>query len=253
MIKIISFDFWNTLFLGNDESAKKRTEYRVEVIYNFAISKNIILEKSNIKKSIIKAWNYFEYIWLNLNRTLTTKELILFILNELSIKNFNFNELINLENNMASAILHYPPPFTEKEIPFILKNLSKDYKLAIISDTGFSHGSTLRKFLKLKGVLHYFEKFSFSDELNSSKPDSKVYFNILGNEKPEHLLHVGDLLETDIKGAKNIGAFAVLYEGNFNKMNINKNDFGLINNINPDFKINSLNKLFDIIKKFKIK
>lgn len=249
MIKIISFDFWDTLFQGKDENSTKRTEKRAEIILNFSKKINSNIEYLDVVNAIKKSWSYFEYIWLNLNRTLTTKELILFILNELELIDFSKSDLEFLKEELSNIILQYPPKFTQDNVPEILQKLSSKYKLAIISDTGFSNGKTLREFLKIKDIYKYFSEFSFSDELNSAKPQKKVYLNILKSYSPENLIHVGDLIETDVTGAKNIGAYAVLYSGKFKKMDLNKNNFSKSFNIKPDFSINDLNQLLKIVEK----
>ena len=56
----------------------------------------------------------------------------------------------------------------------------------------------------------------FSDELGCSKPDARMFEKAsddLGGVLFDYMVHIGDREEKDVRGAKSIGAQAVLFAG----------------------------------------
>ena len=97
----------------------------------------------------------------------------------------------------------------------MLPILAEKYKLGLISDTGYSPGTHLRKLMKDNDILDYFTSFSFSNETGVSKPHEKAFNTILHelNINPSHSLHIGDIERTDVVGANNTGMISVLFTG----------------------------------------
>ena len=64
----------------------------------------------------------------------------------------------------------------------------------------------------------FFSAFTFSDETVYTKPEVIQFTSTLQqlNVKPEEAVHIGDIVRTDIVGAKNAGMKAIRFEG-FNK------------------------------------
>ena len=126
----------------------------------------------------------------------------------------------------SSAILYNPPKLNDG-IKDALEALEKDFKLAIVSDTGFSPGKTLRSLLNTESILHFFSAFSFSDETGFSKP-SPESFNFAirqfdgGNITPQECIHIGDNARTDISGAKQLGMRAIHYTGDESNLLVNR-------------------------------
>lgn len=97
----------------------------------------------------------------------------------------------------------------------VLRELSRRYPLALVSDTGMTPGRLLREHLKRQG-LKVFQAYSFSDETGYVKPRSEAFQAALSalGVAPEEALHVGDLPQTDIRGAFATGyPWAVQYVG----------------------------------------
>ncbi len=117
----------------------------------------------------------------------------------------------------------------------ILVNLSGRYNLAIISNV-ISNASrlALRKF----NLEQYFDYVVLSRDLGIRKPDPKIFNFTLQNlgVKSREAIHVGDSLEHDVLGAKNVGMKTVWIRGDDEATNVH-----------PDFtisKITDLSSLF---------
>jgi len=89
----------------------------------------------------------------------------------------------------------------------ILSNLSKKYKLGIISDT---YPST-KKMLEHYGLLQYFSTITFSCDLNAFKPNSLMYQDALQKMqyKPEETVFIDDIL-MNLEGASKQGINPIL-------------------------------------------
>lgn len=209
-IKYISFDFWNTLVEDNGPDHDIRENIRLKIIKNYINKFGYNIDNKKLIEHINKTWEYFIKIWKNEERTLTTEEILKHLFNQINLE--NYEDLEKLKTDISSLILKHPPSLTEDVLYDLIPKLSKNYKLYIISDTALTSGKHLKNILGNQSLLKYFSDFSFSDELGCSKPNKKIFINVINNpEKAKYLLHIGDIGRTDIKGAKKIGAKSIRY------------------------------------------
>ena len=79
------------------------------------------------------------------------------------------------------------------------------YRLAVICNTGMAGGSVLREVLKRHGLFDAFDVTVFSNEFGLAKPHPGIFEHTLaalGGIEPRQALHVGDLEELDVEGAR---------------------------------------------------
>ena len=98
-------------------------------------------------------------------------------------------------------------------VPEAIEQLASRYQLALICNTGYTGGRVLRQVLAQHGVIGYFQTLTFSNEFGWLKPDPRIFrhaLDILGVE-PAHALHVGDMEELDVQGARNAGLYSARY------------------------------------------
>jgi putative hydrolase of the HAD superfamily len=93
----------------------------------------------------------------------------------------------------------------------VVEDLSRDFALGLVSDTGLTGGSALREVLRSDGLAPPISAFSFSDETGASKPHADAFLTALRElgVRPAEAVHVGDLLPTDVAGACALGMRAV--------------------------------------------
>lgn len=105
------------------------------------------------------------------------------------------------------------PPNISDGAKEVIPKLAEHHALALISDTMYSPGRVIRKFLEQQDLRNYFQCFVFSDETGISKPHPNAYHRALSktNSNAEQSWHIGDLVKTDITGAKEVGMQAVLF------------------------------------------
>lgn len=94
-----------------------------------------------------------------------------------------------------------------------LATLSKQYKLAIVSDAIVTPGRRLRDLLAKHNVKQYFSGFAFSDEVGRSKPDRSMFASAAGQlgVAIKQMVHIGDRDHNDIQGPHALGMKAVLF------------------------------------------
>ena len=235
MIKGITFDFWNTLFSDKDEYIRTgaRIEYCHKVINNY---KSCSIEQ--VEKAFIETRNLSAQSWKDNYRTLTSSERLKNILSvmDVSIPAPKFEKTIK---HLEELSLIYPPK-TVNGVRETIHDLFKNFKLGIISDTGFSPGSTLKVLLKNIGIIDCFYSLNFSDEVGVAKPHPKIFnkaaeeLNLLSNE----IVHVGDLYRTDVKGALDNGFSAIHFTGTNDREPVISD---------AEYKISNLNEIRNII------
>ena len=243
MIKVITIDFWNTLF--DSSNGVKRNSARQHVLYEEISKYNVEVSNEDYDKALKASWEYFNNIWMNEQRTPLTEDTITFFWNFLKLP-YDRYSIEKVAKVFKDSILDYPPQLMDGAQEFLNK-FFKSTKIGLISDTGFTPGSILVELMEINGVAQYFSKYSFSDETGVSKPNPKAFFTILKefNVEPHEAIHIGDIEKTDIIGAKSIGMYALRFDGDKSNNLIKNNPPNTI----ADFKCDSWYEIISIIEK----
>lgn len=235
MIKAITFDLWDTIFIDDSDEPKRKAagrlskkEERRQLVYEYAnkhkkISKDLVDSIYNtVDASFNKVWHEQFVTW-----TIAERLELIFKGLKIDLPEDEMAEITKLHEEME---LEFRPDFIQG-LNEVLEELSKDYKIGIISDAIVSPGSVLRKLLKGEGILHYFEHFVFSDEIGSSKPKPAVYESAFKafNVKPHELVHIGDREHNDILGPLAVGAHALLCTAAIDRDSSNTKADGIFN------------------------
>lgn len=236
MIKAITFDLWNTLLEDKDF-----TEHRINYLSRILRVEGFHIPKNDLLMAYRLASDYYRKEWENNHRHLHVDRRVDYILKELGIElTDDIKRLIINEFMKAYA---FDPPAFKEDVKETLERLRENYMMGIISDTGVTPGSIIRDHLQRCRILQFFSSTVFSDEVGFCKPDSRVFEKALQElrVKPEEVVHVGDLLRTDVAGAKSMGMKAVWLRNNRNMRHIA---------CLPDYMINRLSELLDVLDQF---
>jgi putative hydrolase of the HAD superfamily len=119
-----------------------------------------------------------------------------------------------VERAYEDITLNPPPP----AMPHVHKAVEamKDagYRLGVICNTGMAGGRVLRDVLRHHRLLDFFDVTVFSNEFGISKPHPRIFDHTLmelGGIPASQALHVGDIEQLDVEGARRAGLFAALY------------------------------------------
>jgi len=137
-----------------------------------------------------------------------------------------------------------------KETPRVIRVLkSMGFKLGVVSN---APSTFPRKILRRHGLLKYFDAVIISCEVKYRKPAAKIFQIALEKLglRPRETIFVGDVKEIDIYGAKKLGMITVLmkYGDPDWKKRANYLKKILPYNEDPDFEIENLEELLDIVK-----
>ena len=211
-IKLITFDFWNTIY--DSSNGTKRNAYRYEVFVNEATKLGVKFDENRFQLGLKSSWEYFNNIWKNEHRTPSPIDTVSYFWKFMELP-YNEESIENVALSFGDCILRHPPK-QMVGVKEVISNLYENgYHLGIVSDTGFSPGVVLRKLLHNEGLLNYFTAFSFSDETGVSKPHPASFMKVLSalEHEQKESLHIGDIEKTDIEGAKKLGMRAIRYSG----------------------------------------
>lgn len=207
---MISIDFWDTL-VHAETGGKIRREIRINALREVASNYTNHISDEDYHKAKRAASKHFHQIWLNQQRTPSIQELLGGILDHLQIPATE-QEQQHLITTFEESLREGPPSISDgaKEV---IPKLAKHHALALISDTMYSPGRVIREFLQEEGLGNYFQSFVFSDEIGVSKPHPKAYHQALSqtNSNADQSWHIGDLIQTDVTGAKEVGMQAILF------------------------------------------
>lgn len=211
MIKVVTIDFWNTLF--DSSGGNERNSLRQKAIMSEINNYNREISPELFEKALKASWEYFNKIWRQEMRTPSVQDSVAFFWKYLELPT-DPQAINRIADYFANSVLIHPPKLIDG-VADILPVLASRYKLGIISDTGFSPGIVLRKLLEQNNILHFFDSFSFSDETGYSKPHPEAFRKVLAElgSNPSEALHIGDIEATDIVGAKQLGMSAIRFAG----------------------------------------
>ena len=241
-IRTLSFDLWLTLIYESDLTAHSdiRRNIRSEKI-------KIKLSKHNIDLSAEKITSVFNDISRTINsgheKGLDKKfnEWVLQGLNCLDIDREKVTSKLvkEIADGIDEAFLEHPPQLLSGVLE-MLTSLRKKYNIILISNTGLTSPEAYIRWFKRIELFDKFDGLFFSNDLSIAKPSEKIFhlaFESI-NALPEEVLHIGDNLNTDVCGSKNVGAKTVWITNGVNTKFSCK----------PDFVAESVLEVKDIIR-----
>lgn len=216
-IKAITFDLWDTMISDETDEPKRtaqglssKPKARRELLHD-ALSRHgdIAYETVSLAYDVTDA--AFNKVWKGHSFTWTVATRLGVLLDGLgrSLPEADFTAVVTATEDMEGGI----PPDAVVGIKQVLETLSQRYKLCVVSDALVSPGRVLRGMLEHHGLKQYFSGFVFSDEIDCSKPDPRMFHSAAEQmgEPLDAMIHIGDRDHNDIKGPQALGMKAVLF------------------------------------------
>lgn len=164
--------------------------------------------------------------------------------------------LIRLEESYWRPTLSAPATLNDEASEVFQRLRELSLKIGLICNTGRGPGHALRELMRREGILDYFNAMIFSDEIGYGKPDARIFLTAaerLGLE-PSDILHVGDNIENDVRGAQSAGMKTLLFDyevpSGFNEqpsLLALTRTFDSSTSVKPDGRIRSLSELLNFI------
>ena len=245
MLDTVTFDLWNTLLSNTPQDYQKYRLKRVEKISRILRRNGRKVKSNHLLDAYHKGFEECKKTWEK-NLDLSTEEhlkTMFDFLEDERLKGIPQNLISHLVEAYVSPILEDPPNLIDGAEEVLIQVKKKGYKVGLICNTGTTPGKTIRVLLERLGMMKYFDVTAFSNELKIRKPDPRIFLHTLTQLKsrPQSSAHVGDLIDADVWGAKNVGMISV----HFNP------DLIPCDDISPDFAIRQLKELRWILNDLK--
>jgi putative hydrolase of the HAD superfamily len=215
MLRAVTLDFWNTLFVDREGHVRERR--RAACLAAELERAGLHREPFQIEGALGAGWDYFEEVWHRESRTPSAAETLQAVLAALRapLPPDAHERLVATFERLLLDVPPDPVPSASR----VVRELSSSFRLAVISDTGYSPGWVLRELLERHGMLAPFAYLYFSNEQTVSKPDVRAFRTVLEalEVRASEAAHVGDMQRTDIAGAQAAGMWAVHFVGANNR------------------------------------
>jgi putative hydrolase of the HAD superfamily len=234
LIKAVTFDLWNTL-IKNTDYTRFRVEYLAEVLSERGAPRS----QDEIREAYVSAQISSRKIEESSSRRyVTTEEKLDHILEMFRVA--LSRDVRSTVVGRLQAVIWNDPPFLKDGVVETLEALKPRFRMAIISDSGITPGRIVREVLGDAGILDYFSSTVFSDEVGLCKPHSAMFERALEEvgAGPREAVHVGDLLHTDIAGAKAMGMKAIW---------VKTDETPVKHSLEPDYEVTTLSEVIPIL------
>ncbi len=216
-IKAVTFDLWDTIVDDDSDEAKRssqglrsKRDERRHLMWE-AMNSVEAIDMDTVVQAYDVADAAFNVVWKENHINWTVEQRLRVILTGLG-RTLPLNVMGKLIEDTGRMEVDISPDPIEG-IGEALAELSKRYKLSIVSDSIVTPGTGLRAILEKYDLKKYFDGFAFSDEVGHSKPHRSMFDSAadqLGVDVTE-IVHIGDRDHNDVKGPHAIGAKAVLF------------------------------------------
>lgn len=189
MVKVILFDFWGTLVENGVWSPMKQVKNILRIDLPF--SDYVVRMETAMMTSTFHQ----------------LKDAFYAVSEEFQLRPYprQIDMLVGMWNK--SWMLAKPYPETEE----VLEELSKKYKLVLVSNTDcFSAGNVVKKF----GLERYFSRIFWSYEVGLIKTNPQMFKQVMEELEvtPEDVVMVGDSIDSDMVPAGKVGIKAILID-----------------------------------------
>ncbi len=222
MIRLVTFDFWDTLVTDSADNLRAQRALRIVAIRDAlceagAAVTEVEAEEIHERSGVLLA----ERFWSE-NRDPSREEQLRLVLDTgvpgiaARLSSTKFQAALDA---YISPVLAHPPDLSPGTARAVRELAARGVSLGIVSNTGRTPGVILRKVLGRHGLLAYFGAISYSDEVGVRKPEAEIFRLTLARAGvgPSEAVHIGDNPDADVVGAQSIGMRAAHYTAGFRR------------------------------------
>ncbi len=196
-LRAVTFDCWGTLI--TDSGFERAMARRVE-----AIAETFGIDSTQAADVLDRAWREHHGAWIDA-RQYGSEGMASFCFTELGVTDdaacARLTEALEEAGRMGTQRA------LEGAVDTLVLLRESGVRTALVCDAGFTPGRIVRDFLETHGLLPHLEFCAFSNEVGVPKPNPEIFHVALEaiGSAPEETAHVGDLLRTDVYGARSLG------------------------------------------------
>ena len=222
MIRLVTFDFWDTLVTDSADNLRAQRALRIVAIRDAlraagAAVSEVEAEEIHERSGVLLA----ERFWSR-NRDPSREEQLRLVLDTggpgIAARLSSATCQAALDA-YTSPVLAHPPDLSPGTARAVKELAAHGVSLGIVSNTGRTPGVILRRVLERHGLLAYFSAISYSDEVGVRKPEAEIFRLTLARTgvAPSEAVHIGDNPDADVAGAQSFGMRAAHYTAGFRR------------------------------------
>ena len=208
MIGAVTFDFWGTLYVEGS-AVHHRKQLRQDYALGFFMGAGAHVSPSQLKYAFEILFHDVERMRMISHAGVPAEEMGQRLARIVGVE-LSSQDGRRLGEVMSSAACEAPPVPAPGAVE-VLQALHGKVRIGLISDTGITQGRDLFRVMEADGVARLIDHFTFSDETGTTKPEVRQFHYTLHRlgVPPERAVHVGDLEDSDIVGARQAGMRAI--------------------------------------------
>ena len=209
MLRALTFDYWDTLYEGG--ALPERVALRRTAVGALLGAYGRALPDEQLRALYEESGREAERWWSEQQRGYRTDERLRWILERAAVTPRDRCEhLAAAADAVDNALLMLPPAMLAGAWQ-MLRSLSRQFTLAIISDTGFASGRAQDRLLQKDAARGFFAATIYSMDVGHAKPRPEIFAAAVETlaVPPSEILHIGDNERTDVRGALAAGFRAV--------------------------------------------
>jgi putative hydrolase of the HAD superfamily len=220
VIRLVTFDFWDTLVVDSPENLRAQRALRVAAIRRAleeagAGGSEADAEEAHERSGVALTERYWSR-----HRDPSAEEQLRIVLDTAGpgtaarLAPALFAEALR---GYISPVLAHPPGLSPGAAAAVRGLAARGVRLGIVSNTGRTPGRILRRVLERHGLLDHFTIISYSDEIGVRKPDAGIFSATLAEAgiPAREALHIGDNPDADVVGARAVGMLTAHYTAGF--------------------------------------
>jgi HAD superfamily hydrolase (TIGR01509 family) len=209
VLRALTFDYWDTLYEGG--ALPERVALRRTAVGALLGAYGRALPDAQLRALYEESGREAERWWSEEHRGYRTDERLRWILERAALKpRERCEHLAAAADAVDNALLMLPPAMLGGAWQ-MLRALSRQFTLAVISDTGFASGRAQDRLLEKDAARTLFAATIYSMDVGHAKPRPEIFAAAVATLgiPPGEILHVGDNERTDVRGALAAGFRAV--------------------------------------------
>jgi putative hydrolase of the HAD superfamily len=220
VIRLVTFDFWDTLVTDSPDNLRAQRILRVIAIRRALEEAGAPATEADAEEVHERSGLRLSELYWSHNRDPSPAEQLRIVLDThgpgIAARLAPAVFAAALEA-YVSPVLAHPPDLCPGAATAVRELAARGVSLGIVSNTGRTPGLILRQVLERHGLLHHFDVISYSDEVGVRKPDAAIFRTTLARAgvPPAQAVHVGDNPDADVVGARGVGMRAAHYTAGF--------------------------------------
>ncbi len=222
MIRLVTFDFWDTLVTDSPENLRAQRALRVAAIRRALRDAGAPVSETEAEDIHERSGVALAERFWSLNRDPSHEEQLRIVLDTGRpgiAARLDAAAFAAALDDYISPVLAHPPDLSPGADRAVRELVARGVSLGIVSNTGRTPGLILRRVLAGHGLLGYFGVISYSDEIGVRKPEAQIFRVTLerAGVAADEAVHIGDNPEADVVGAQGVGMRAAHYTAGFRR------------------------------------